>query len=91
MSAQIHRLDTARPAVPASCSGAAAPGAGKANPLVAAMGHLRDRVARARLRRAAFADLSGRSDRLLDDIGIRREEIPELVEEMVRREFDSRS
>lgn len=90
MSAHIHRLDTARPAVTASCSGVAAPGAGKTNPLVAAMGRLRDRVARARLRRAAFADLSRLSDHLLADIGIRREEIPELVEEMLRREFDSR-
>lgn len=91
MSANIHRLDTIRPAAPASCSGVTAPGARKANPLVAAMGRLRDRVVRARLRRAAFADLSRLSDRVLADIGIRREEIPEVVEGMLRREFDSRS
>lgn len=88
MSTRISRLDTACTDVAASRSAGAAPNAGKTNPVVLAFRRLRDRAMRARQRRAAIADLSRLDDRLLQDIGIRRERITELVDENLRRSAD---
>lgn len=52
---------------------------------MAALRRLRERLVRARKRRIAINDLSRLDDRQLDDIGLRREQIPELVCRQTRR------
>lgn len=54
--------------------------------LATALRRLRDRFVLARQRRAAIAELSLLSDRQLEDIGVRREQIPETVEGILRRQ-----
>lgn len=89
MSTHIPRLDTACTGVAAPRSAVAVSNADKANPVVTALRHLRDRAVRARQRRAAIAELSRLDDRQLNDIGVRRDQITKLVDEHLRRQADA--
>lgn len=88
MSTHIHRLETSLSAASASRSRTAVSSAGKGNPVTMMLRRLRNRVARVRQRRAAIAELSRLSERQLHDIGVHRHQIPELVDGVLRRQFD---
>ncbi len=79
MSTNVQQLGTRVTATAGTRAGI--PGAGR---LLAALRDLRRRMVLAHRRRAAIAELAALEDWQLDDIGVRRAQIPELVDAGLR-------
>lgn len=86
MSANTQYLDPGRTKV----SGAGRTVTHRIQPVTATLQRLWKRMLLARQRRAAINELSRLSDEQLKDIGVRRAQIPELVDGMFRRGTGSR-
>lgn len=81
MSTNVHELRNV-PTTVATARRAAAPSGG--NRLLVALRHLGGRIALAHRRRRAIAELAALEDWQLDDIGIRRAQIREVVDGTLR-------
>lgn len=86
MSASTQHLDT----VSTGIGGAPRSITDRIRPLTAALRHLRERMILARQRRVTINELARLSDRQLVDIGIQREQIPDVVDNLFRRGADHR-
>ena len=83
MSTNVHELRVHRPGAATVPHVRSEPRHGTT--LLSLLGQLRERFALARKRRAAIDELAGLNDHQLHDIGVRRDQIPELVDRMLRQ------
>lgn len=85
MNTNVHELKNACSTVVRDHRDQPAEGHGHGRGLVGILRRLGRHLAQARRRRIAIAELSALDDRQLKDIGIRREQIPEVVAGVVER------